>query len=199
MADTHMFHAGLDVPGGDILVHAGDLTQTGSLDELARVNDFLGGLPFAHKLVIAGNHDRALEDDPEPARKCLDAVTYLEDETVEIAGLSFYGSPWQPEFHSWAFNLPRGKPLADAWAKIPDDTDVLVTHGPPLGIGDKIAYGDRAGCADLLHRVLTVQPRAHLFGHIHPGRGRWDLAGITFANVTTDECMQPCTVIELDT
>lgn len=197
MADTHMYHADLQVPDGDVLVHAGDLTQRGSIDELQAVNAFLATLPHRYKIVVAGNHDRALEDDPDRARSVLDAAIYLQDSGIEIEGVRFWGSPWQPEFHSWAFNLPRGQALADKWALIPEDTDVLVTHGPPIGIGDRVSHSDRAGCADLLYRVLTVRPRLHLFGHIHADRGRWDLGGISFANVTTDECLQPCTVLEI--
>ena len=61
-------------------------------------------------------------------------VHYLEDSGVEIAGTRWWGSPWQPEFNSWAFNLPRGEPLSEKWALIPDDVDVLVTHSPPAMI-----------------------------------------------------------------
>lgn len=196
MADTHSYHDDLDVPDGDVLIHAGDLTRSGSLEELEAAHAFLARQPHPHKLVVAGNHERCLEDQPDAARRILTDVTYLQDEAVSIGGVSFYGSPWQPAFHSWAFNVERGPELAQRWALIPQNTDVLVTHAPPIGIGDRIAEDHRAGCADLLHRVLTVQPKLHLFGHIHTDRGRWNLAGVTFANVTTDECTKPVSVFD---
>jgi Icc-related predicted phosphoesterase len=198
MADTHMFHDTLDVPDGDVLVHAGDMTATGSLEELRTVNAFLAALPHRHKLIVAGNHDRALEREPAEARAVLTAGTYLEGDTVEIEGVRFWGGPWQPEFFSWAFNVPRGEGLARLWAQIPADTDVVVTHGPPLGIGDVAGEPHHhVGCADLLHRMMVLRPRLHVFGHIHQSRGQWELGSTVFANVTTDECCQPCTVIDL--
>lgn len=194
MSDTHMRHDDLVVPDGDVLVHAGDMTRTGSLDQLAACTDFLRQCPHRHKIVIAGNHERCLEKHPHEARALLASLTYLQDDEVVIEGVKFYGTPWQPAFHSWAFNLPRGKDLAEQWARIPNDTDVLVTHGPPMGIGDVVEYEDHAGCADLLHRVLTVKPKLHMFGHIHGNRGQWTLGGVMFAS--TDEGGAPVTVIE---
>ena len=77
----------------------------------------------------------------------------------------------QPVFCDWAFNLKRGEPLREKWNKIPAGVDILMTHGPPVGHGDKSKYGDtRTGCVDLLHTVQTrVKPKYHVFGHIHEG------------------------------
>ena len=98
---------------------------------------------------------------------------YLEDQSLEIEGLNFYGSPWQPDFCNWAFNLPRGQPLADKWAMIPDNTDVLITHGPPHMILDQLENGERVGDEDLQQEVTRrVKPGLHVFGHIHSGYGR---------------------------
>jgi predicted phosphohydrolase len=164
MADTHGFHADLVVPDGDVLVHAGDLTRGGDIDELKRVGAFFATLPHRHKIVIAGNHDWGLVRTPEPAREALGDVIYLEDGETTVEGLRIWGSPWQPEFFDWAFNLPRGQPLADRWAQIPSDTDVLITHGPPRGFGDRCSDGRREGCDDLLRRLDEVRPSLHLFG-----------------------------------
>lgn len=195
MADTHLYHHDLEVPDGDVLIHAGDMTRSGTLEQLAEVADWLRAMPHRHKLVVAGNHDRALELEPEPARAVFDGLTYLQDESVTLEGVKFYGSPWQPAFHSWAFNVPRGPELARIWARIPDDTDVLITHGPPRGIGDRCGMEERAGCEDLRARVEQVAPRLHVFGHIHQDRGRWTLGPTTYVNATTDECMAPATVL----
>jgi Icc-related predicted phosphoesterase len=190
MADTHGYHDDFTVPEGDILIHAGDLTRRGSLEELAEVNQFLARLPHRHKIVVAGNHDWCFQERPAEARAVLNAATYLEDEAVTIEGLKFYGSPWQPWFMDWAFNLPRGPELARRWARIPEDTDILITHGPPLGFGDRVGGEERVGCEDLLKRVREVRPKLHLFGHIHEDGGLWTEGATTFANVTSDYCMR---------
>jgi 3',5'-cyclic AMP phosphodiesterase CpdA len=196
ISDTHTFHDRLEVPDGDVLVHAGDMCQTGSLDELTRARDFLAALPHPHKIVVAGNHDVAFEAHPDEARRLFEGFLYLQDEARTIKGVTFYGSPWMPRADDWAFMLPRGAPLAEKWAMIPDDTDVLVTHVPPRGIGDEIgAEPWREGCADLLQRVRQVAPRLHIFGHVHRMRGRWRIGPTTFVNANTDEGLEPVTVI----
>lgn len=85
--------------------------------------------------------------------------------------LRFYGSSWQPWFYDWAFNLQRGTEIRAKWEQIPIDTDVLITHGPPYGFGDRITRGEHVGCLDLLDAVVKIQPRLHIFGHIHEGYG----------------------------
>lgn len=199
IADTHLFHDDLVVPDGDILVHAGDLTRNGNLEELAAAAAFLRVLPHESKVVIAGNHDFCLQRAPVRARRKLQGLTYLEDEAATICGLRFWGSPWQPWFFDWAFNLPRGPALAARWARIPTDTDVLVTHGPPRGHGDRTADDRREGCDDLLARVEAVQPMLHVFGHIHEDRGTWRVGRTVVANVTTNECELEPTVFRIDT
>ncbi|EYF01842.1 metallophosphatase domain-containing protein [Chondromyces apiculatus] len=196
MADTHGYHAGYAVPPGDILIHAGDFCRRGSPDEVQSFCDFLAAQPHRHKIVVAGNHDRWFEDAPLAARALLPpGVIYLEDEAVTIEGIRFYGSPWQPEFHSWAFNLPRGPAIAEKWARIPEDTQVLITHGPPYGYGDQNDDSERVGCEDLLRRVRIVRPRLHIFGHIHEDPGQWREGATTFVNVTTNQCAIPCAVL----
>jgi Icc-related predicted phosphoesterase len=185
ISDTHGLHDEVDVPGGDILVHAGDFTQVGELGEVKRFNDFLGRLPHAHKIVIAGNHDLCFEREPDQARSMITNAIYLQDQAVEVAGIKFYGSPWQPWFFDWAFNLPRGIELERKWALIPEDTGVLITHGPPHGIGDTTYRGDHAGCSDLRERLRAIRPRLHIFGHIHEARGTWEIDGTTFVNAST--------------
>jgi len=99
------------------------------------------------------------------------ATCYLENSGVEIDGVKFWGSPWQPEFFNWAFNLPRGRRLAEIWALIPDDTEVLITHTPPYGILDRVDSGEHVGCEDLRRALQRVKPKVHVFGHIHEDRG----------------------------
>jgi hypothetical protein len=122
--------------------------------------------------------------------QCRDVITpsnwpsysYLEDSECKLANptdgaettLSVYGAPWQPEFYDWAYNLPRGgSELKEKWGMIPDNTDVLITHGPPHGLLDAAMDGFLCGCEELLEAVTTrVKPRLHIFGHIHEGYGK---------------------------
>jgi len=103
-------------------------------------------------------------------------ITYLDDEGYEYMGLKFWGSPIQPWFHDWAFNRLRGEKIKAHWDLIPLDTDILITHGPPRGLGDRILptferYNENpnVGCDDLLAKVLEVKPKVNVFGHIHEG------------------------------
>ena len=112
-------------------------------------------------------------------------VTYLEDEEVEIEGLRLWGSPWQPWFYDWAFNLPRGPALRAKWDRIPAGIDVLVTHGPPHGVLDHVGRGEDVGCEELLEAVRRVRPRLHVFGHIHEGYGQLERDGVRFVNAST--------------
>ncbi len=199
VADTHLFHDELSVPDGDVFVHAGDMCRGGSLDELARAAEFVRALPHRVKIVVAGNHDWSFVDAKDAALALFGpTVTYLEDSGVVVDGVSFWGSPWQPEFHDWAFNLPRGAALAEKWSRIPVGTDVVITHGPPAGIGDRSSTAGRTGCEDLLARMRFVRPRLHLFGHIHEDGGLFVDGETSFVNVTTWECERAPTVIELD-
>jgi Icc-related predicted phosphoesterase len=180
ISDTHNRAERVAIPDGDVLLHAGDHTMRGSVDELERAARWLGSLRPRYRAVITipGNHDFGAEWYPERARSIFEAhdITWLVDEAAVCDGVRFYGSPWQPWFLDWAFNFPRddgGAAATSVWAKIPDDTDVLITHGPPFGILDQTLPGDeRVGCP---HLLAAIQERggiqAHVFGHIHEGYG----------------------------
>lgn len=190
LADTHDLQGQfrIDVPDGDILVHAGDLTNGGTFLELARSLGWLGTLPHRHKIVVAGNHDLLFESDPTLAKSlvdCAGGIVYLLDREIEVEGLRIYGSPWTPRFYG-AFNLDRGEPLSRAWSRIPKGLDVLVTHGPPLGVFDLTSDDEHAGCEDLLWRVREARPGYHVFGHIHEHNGEYEdeETGVTFMNVS---------------
>lgn len=186
LSDTHSQHDGFMIPAGDVLVHAGDVTREGRLEELKHFNEWLETLPFKHTLVVPGNHDFCFEDPDrrDRAEAILTEGELLIDEARTIGDVKFWGSPWQPRFFDWAFNRERGRPLREKWALIPEDADVLITHGPPKAIGDRVAQGDRVGCEELRKRVLEVEPSYHVFGHIHEGYGRYREAGVEFLNVS---------------
>ncbi|MBX3168139.1 MAG: metallophosphatase domain-containing protein [Candidatus Eremiobacteraeota bacterium] len=185
LSDTHGLHGQIEVPEGDLLLHGGDLTRRGRLEELAEAAEWLRSLPHGHKVVIGGNHDFCLEQQPDKAKDLLVGLTYLQDEFCHCQGLKIYGSPWQPWFHDWAFNLRRGEPLREAWAKIPNDTDIVVTHGPPQGILDRCYDGREVGCQDLLERLETIQPRLHVFGHIHEAYGQRQVGDTLYVNASS--------------
>lgn len=186
ISDTHSLHDRIPggVPDGDVLVHAGDACGQSTPRDLMRFARWFAKHPHAHKILIAGNHDAPFVYFPHEARLQIAAVgvTYLEDSGVEIDGVRFWGSPWQPEFCNWWFNLPRGPALAEKWAKIPGDTDVLITHGPPHGILD--ACPTSQGCQDLLSAVRRVAPSVHVFGHIHEGSGVVEIGPTRFVNAS---------------
>ena len=185
LSDTHNFHNEIIVPDGDVLIHAGDATMRGTIDEIIFFNQWFKKQPHRHKIFVAGNHDWLFETNNKFARELLDAsIFYLQDSFVEIEGLKIYGSPWQPRFYDWAFNLMRGEEIAEKWKLIPKDTDIIITHGPPYEILDLTPNEDSAGCEELRKIVEEIRPKAHIFGHIHCGYGTTEKFGVKFINAS---------------
>lgn len=185
ISDTHNHQP--ELPPGDLLIHAGDLTEWGSFDEVQKQLIWLSSQPHEHKVVIAGNHDilfdpaflKANQDrfpiiEGETAKELdFGTVIYLQDSAVTLAfnktgrQLKIYGSPWTPKYVNSAFQYSRD---SDFWSsKLPYDIDILVTHGPPFGHQDGFK---RSGCMELAEAVERCRPRLVVFGHIHVGRGR---------------------------
>lgn len=185
ISDSHGHHWDLDIPECDILVCAGDISRGhSSVSQLQDFNNWIDTVNCKHKILVPGNHDRVFENKPEKARDLMTNCTLLMDEEIVIDNIKFYGSPWQPFFFNWAFNLPRGEKLAEKWAMIPNDTDVLITHGPPYGVLDQNDIGEHCGCVDLLNRIDVVRPKINIFGHIHEDFGTRSVSDIIFANVS---------------
>ncbi len=185
LSDTHNRHERLEVPTAQVLIHSGDFTRSGSKAEVLRFLDWLARQPAAHRLLVAGNHDRFAESAPEAMRAaCVErGIAYLIDEEIEVAGLRVWGAPWTPRFRSMAFNLDRGEALAEKWRRIPDGIDILVTHGPPHGILDRVILGGaRVGCEELRGAVERRNPRLHVFGHIHEAAGSVRVGSTRFVN-----------------
>jgi Icc-related predicted phosphoesterase len=189
ISDTHSKHKFLDgdLTGGDLLIHAGDISSMGYNYEIKDFCEWFNSIDnYTHKVFIAGNHDWGFIDRepfyvhrsvliPKPTEDVLidnPGIKYLRDELYNVEGVNVYGSPWQPEFYDWAFNLPRkGEELKRRWANIPDNTDILVTHGPAYGYVDKVlGRYDNLGCELLIQRIKQIKPKIHVCGHIHSGR-----------------------------
>jgi hypothetical protein len=179
-----------DLPGGDLLICAGDIMNSGYNKN--DIHDFCHWFhsldQYQDKVFIAGNHDRMFENHPVEANMIVNnygSVIYLQDDDFVIYGdgpngdmpennIRIYGLPHTPEFYSWAFNLPRNShEMQEIMNKIPDNIDILITHGPAFGTLDTVAgrMNDHLGCELLAERIKVIKPKIHVCGHIHSGYG----------------------------
>ena len=204
ISDTHTKHWDIKIPDGDVFVHAGDISFFNhSNDHYSDFDDWLVSLPHKHKVFVAGNHDVLFECDRTHALRLVPNGIFLHDEATEIDGLKFYGSCWQPAYYNWAFNIHREEDLAKQWAKIPEDTDVLITHTPPYQIADT-TYGNNGnaesvGCKALAKRLQNIYPKLHVFGHIHACGGfRKQIGNTFFANVSYYENKSEPLVVDIE-
>ena len=196
ISDTHNLHGQMPpVPDGDILIHAGDATMMGRMNEIAAFGLWFRSLPHKYKVFVPGNHDWMFQKNRMMALSILnngliggerkEAIMYLEDSMTTVEGLKIWGSPWQPTFFDWAFNVDRGAAIKRYWDAIPEGLDILVTHGPPMGIHDQIAAhlgSEHLGCEELMAAVERVKPKIHVFGHIHGGYGQTQYVNTLFIN-----------------
>ena len=188
ISDTHGLHDRIKVPHGDVLIHAGDACNTGKLTDFQNFSVWFLSQPHRYKIFVPGNHDRICELEPLLCKRMLEhangGVFYLSDSMVTFSGLRVYGTPWQPEFCNWAFNLTEAA-LYDKFAAIPSNLDILISHGPPHGVGDRTDYSKKTiehlGSKSLRDRLksLANPPRFHVFGHIHGGYGIHATSGTT--------------------
>ena len=185
ISDTHCRH-NIKLPRGDVLLHAGDVSYKGQLYEVVDFLHWFEKLNYAHKVFIAGNHDFYFEKQRKKEIEKLipPGITYLNDSGIEINGIKIWGSPVTPWFFNWAFNRKRGKPIEKHWKLIPEDIDIIMTHGPVYGIHDTILNGRHAGCKDLLEKVIQIKPQVFLCGHIHESYGVTKQHGIKFINAS---------------
>ena len=187
ISDTHAKHNQVtsSLPGGDVLIHAGDISNKGYRTE---IQDFIKWFStienYTHKIFIAGNHDFSCQDEVSAVQELLrlnpgseylyDDMFLIGDESADYDDMvKVWGSPWQPEFYNWAFNLPRqGAELKEVWNMIPSDVDILITHGPTYGHLDYVTYSKQnVGCELLRDRIDLIKPKIHVFGHIHSSYG----------------------------
>jgi Icc-related predicted phosphoesterase len=186
----------------EILIFAGDCSGRGDLNEVKDFVKWFSNQPQPIKIMISGNHDflfhHIANDDPYqpqyPSIKDIipDNVVYLNDSGYEYKGIKIWGSPVQPAFHNWAFNKNRGPEIRKHWDMIPDDTDVLIVHGPPRNILDRLlprfqrpGENPNVGCDDLYYTTeQRVKPRLTVFGHIHEGHGKKEIEDRIYVNAS---------------
>ena len=197
ISDTHGKHNQItqDLPGGNLIIHAGDISSMGHQHEVQQFCKWFNNVEnYDHKIFIAGNHDWGFQNNTEKIMEVVNSyktVNYIQDETIQVNNddkmINVYGSPWQPEFYNWAFNLPKnGTELAAKWAAIPDNTAILITHGPAFGVLDTVAgkMWDNLGCQLLTNKIKTIKPKIHVCGHIHSGYGYYFDGDTHFINAS---------------
>lgn len=199
LADTHGDHRNIPyIPDGDVFVYAGDFLYYGDESALKDFYKWLDHLPHLYKILIGGNHDWYLYYNPNRIKELPDCH-YLQDSSIIIENLKFYGSPWVPKLVGiGAFSRNSGVDIWEKWQYIPQDVDVLITHAAPFGIGD-MAGRKHVGCKDLLNRIKEVKPKVHIFGHIHASGGfKEQKDGTFFVNVAyTKNFNNGATIIEV--
>lgn len=209
ISDTHNRHKQIEIPPCDILISAGDWSFQGMHSETESFAKWLNKQEAGYIVVVPGNHERTFEKMLPESRKWITdncpAAHLLIDESVVIEGFKIHGSPVQPWFHNWAWNRERGPDIKKHWDMIPDDTNVLITHGPPAGILDIVYQVDgvtpreRVGCHDLYEKVMSLKDlKHHIFGHIHCSYGHQEHNGKHFWNAAIcDEMYAPSNPIHI--
>lgn len=194
ISDTHTKHDKIKLPGGDILIHSGDCSFRGTLKEVIPFLDWFAEQDYSYLIFVPGNHDWIFEEDPWLMQEeCKSRnIILLNDSSCEVEGIKIWGSPVQPWFHDWAFNRIRGEEISKHWQMIPEDTEILITHGPPYLILDDTntagrghGFSNPVGCEDLYKRIMQTTIKLHVFGHIHEGAGHKYLDGRTFVNASS--------------
>ena len=177
-----------------VLSHCGDFCDGFHVDEedIFNIDRWLGEQDFDQIICVGGNHDFVAQERVAVGQTVFENAVYLEHESVTFNGLKIFGSPWVPDLDGWAYFLDDDE-RSEKWETIPTDTDILVTHTPPLGILDKPRSGYSVGCSYLRARIEELDSlRFHCFGHVHASYGQWDESQITFYNATSvnsDYCM----------
>jgi Icc-related predicted phosphoesterase len=192
ISDTHNRHkqirwGDIDLTKVDVLICSGDISGMGQKSEVESFMKWFNLQPTLYKVLIAGNHDLCFDierggnngEEPEWLTDLIKQFQgsyghyYLENSSCEIEGIKFWGSPYSSWFHGdrWAFNVHRGENSRKLYDQIPQDTDVLVTHGPAMYYQDQNYERQILGCDDLLRKIIAVKPLLHLFGHIHEDYG----------------------------
>lgn len=184
ISDTHHQHYYVDLPTGDVLLHAGDFSFRGEKIEQMLVKEWIRRQAnnYKHVIFVSGNHD--INFGPTQTCDLPNNCHHLHDSGIDIDGISFYGSAYTPRFGDWGWGETEDK-LAKRFNHISKKTQVLITHGPAYSILDKNKNGQCCGSMSLYQKIKTLPKlKHHIFGHIHEGYGQEVIEDITFSNVS---------------
>jgi Icc-related predicted phosphoesterase len=188
ISDTHCKHKQItnQLSGGDIIIHSGDISSVGYKHEIVDFCKWFDNLDYDFKIFIAGNHELTFQDNPDMVSEIINSyknISYLEDDFLTIDDIKIWGSPWTPVFYNWAFNGTADE-LEQKWETIPNDVNIVITHGPVFGHLDKILgeSGNNLGCYSLAQKLSKIKPKMHICGHIHSGYGYKYYNGTHFFN-----------------
>lgn len=209
ISDTHNRHNKLIIEPCDILIHAGDESGMGQESEIRHFAKWFNKQPAKHLIWTPGNHSVHFEKNYPSSlswfkEECPNG-TILINSGIQIEGINIWGSPITPTFFRWAYMADRGSEIKKYWDMIPDNTNILITHGPPYNILDELVYVDGTpkgifvGCQDLSDRIKELKELdLHFFGHIHCGAGQKHLNGVSYYNVSIcDEIYYPSNPITI--
>ena len=199
ISDVHQQHKQLVIPECDILVSAGDYSFQGQPQEIEEFHKWFDKQPAEHLISVQGNHEVWVERNFEISKKLVSKICprahFVDEGLVEINDLKFWCSAVTPFFCDWAWNVNRGSPIRKHWDLIPEDADILVTHGPVANILDETLFGEHVGCWDLHDKIKEIKPKIHASGHIHPSYGTKTEDGILFLNASV--CDEEYNVVNL--
>lgn len=192
ISDTHGKWNKITVPECDVLISAGDYSFRGEQHMVKDFHKWMSKQPARYFISVQGNHELWVEQNFSLAQKMVETIDpriyFIDEGSITIEGVNIHCSAITPEFCNWAWNRKRGAQIKRHWDAIPDDTNVLVTHGPPAGILD-VVYNramvpiERVGCHDLMNRINELkQLKLHVFGHIHGSSGEMSFNGVKYIN-----------------
>lgn len=186
ISDTHNKHDDIEIPDGDIIVHAGDFTEAGTKGETVRFLKWFSALPHFYKILVPGNHDFYIEKHINDLETIIPHnIHLLINSGVNIKNVKFWGSPYTPGDGTWAFNEKLGTNILRHWEKIPGDTDFLITHSPPYGILDELDNKRHIGCEKLTKTISKIALPHHIFGHAHNNYGVVRTQSTIFLNASS--------------
>lgn len=184
IADTHTREKQLQIPPGDVLIHAGDFSESGTFRETKAFLAWFANQKHTYKILVPGNHDFYLQDnDYEELQPYLKDIHLLINDSIVIEGHHFWGSPNTSLGKHWAFGIDANK-IEAHWKQIPRQANVIITHNPPYDILDH-TKNHRVGCPYLKKEVQSIQPQYHIFGHAHDNYGKIKLGETTYINATS--------------
>jgi Icc-related predicted phosphoesterase len=184
ISDTHGQNNLLEgLPSADVIIHCGDVTRYGNRDGLREFAKAFSQCKATHKIAIAGNHDACFEKHSIESNAIMarENIIYLENDGITLDGVKFWGMPWTPVYGIWSFMADEDL-LMEKWARVPKDTDIIISHGPPRNILDETVDGDRVGSFEHRFAVSHIRPRLNVFGHIHEAYGMQHFVGVDYIN-----------------